>query len=138
MKRIAFAIVLAAGSAALNAADIKSVYGLAVKNDPTLAAAAATRDANLEAEPLARSQLLPFVSLVGDANYNYQDINSSPSGSSNDDFADANGGIQVTQPIYRRDLQIQLDQAEDQVAAGRRRLQDRRAGSDRTYGPGLF
>ena len=45
-----------------------------------LLAAAATRDANLEAEPIARSQLLPFVQLIGDANYNYQEINSSLGG----------------------------------------------------------
>ncbi len=115
MKRIASAIVLAAGSAGINAADIASVYQLAIQNDPAIAAAAATRDANLEAEPIARSQLLPYLQLSGDANYNYQEINSSPAGSSNDNFADATGGIQVTQPIYRKDLQIQLDQAEDQV-----------------------
>ena len=116
MKQIAIAMALVLGSGGAHAADMVSVYAMAAKNDPTIAAAAATRDANLEAEPLARSQLLPFVSLVGDANYNLQDINKSPSGSYNDNFADTAGGIQVTQPIYREDLNIQLDQAEDQVA----------------------
>lgn len=115
MKRIAFAVAMVLGTAGAHAADIKSVYQLAVQNDPTIAAAAATRDANLEAEPLAKSQLLPFVQLSGDANYNYQDVNKSPSGSFNDDFADATAGIQVTQPLYREDLNIQLDQAKDQV-----------------------
>ncbi|MBT8052253.1 MAG: TolC family outer membrane protein, partial [Gammaproteobacteria bacterium] len=116
MKRIGFAIALMLGGGGAHAADIESVYALAVQNDPTIAAASATRDANLEAEPLARSQLLPFVQLSGDANYNYQDINSSPLGSRNDNFGDATGGIQVTQPIYRQDLNIQLDQSKDQVA----------------------
>lgn len=115
MKRIALAIAMVLGTAGVHAADIASVYALAVKNDPTIAGAAATRDANLEAVPLARSQLLPYVSLVGDANYNYQDVNKSPSGSYNDNFGDTTGGIQVTQPIYREDLNIQLDQAEDQI-----------------------
>jgi len=116
MKRIGLAIALILGTTGVHAADIALVYEMAVRNDPTIAAAAANRDANLEAEPIARSQLLPFVSLVGDANYNYQDINSSPSGSRNDNFGDATGGVQVTQPIYRKDLQIQFDQSKDQVA----------------------
>jgi outer membrane protein len=115
MKQIAVAMALVLGSGGAHAADLMSVYGLAAKNDPTIAAAAATRDANLEAVPLARSQLLPFVQLSGDANYNYQDVNKSLAGSYNDRFADATAGIQVSQPIYRKDLRIQLDQAEDQV-----------------------
>jgi len=116
MKRIALAVALVFGTAGAHAADISSVYQLAAQNDPAIAAAAATRDANLEAEPLAKSQLLPFVQLSGDANYNYQDVNKSPSGSFNDNFADTTAGVQVTQPLYREDLNIQLDQAEDQVA----------------------
>ena len=116
MKRIGFAIAMILGTTGAQSADLASVYGLAVNNDPTIAAASATRDANLEAEPLARSQLLPFVQLSGDANYNHQDIKDSPSGSYNDNFGDATGGIQVTQPIYRADLNIQLDQSKDQVA----------------------
>ena len=73
MKRIGLALALILGTTGAHAADIALVYDMAVRNDPTIAAAAATRDANREAEPIARSQLLPFVSLVGDANYNYQD-----------------------------------------------------------------
>ena len=116
MKQIAFAMALVVGTSGAQAADFATVYEMAVRNDPTIAAAAATRDANSEAEPIARSQLLPFVALSGDARYNYQDVNKSPSGSFNDDFADAETGIQVSQPLYRKDLNIQLDQAEDQVA----------------------
>ena len=116
MKRLALTMGLALGATGVRAADIASVYDMAVRNDPAIAAAAATRDANLEAVPLAQSQLLPFVQLSGDANYNYQDVNKSPSGSFNDNFADATAGIQVSQPLYREDLNIQLDQAEDQEA----------------------
>jgi outer membrane protein len=116
MKRLSLAMGLVLGTVGVQAADMASVYALAVQNDPAIAAAAATRDANFEAEPLAKSQLLPFVQLGGDANYNYQDVNKSLAGSYNDRFGDANAGIQLSQPIYRKDLNIQLDQAEDQVA----------------------
>ncbi len=57
-----------------SAADLASVYAMAQKNDPTLAAAQATRDATLEAEPLAKSQLLPGVTLSGDASYTDRDV----------------------------------------------------------------
>jgi outer membrane protein len=116
MKQIAFAMAMVVGTTGAQAADFSSVYEMAVRNDPTIAAAAATRDANSEAEPIARSQLLPFVALSGDARYNYQDVNKSLAGSYNDNFADGETGIQVSQPLYRKDLNIQLDQAEDQVA----------------------
>jgi len=116
MKQIAFAMAMVVGTTGAQAADFATVYEMAVRNDPTISAAAATRDANSEAEPIARSQLLPFVALSGDARYNYQDINKSLAGSSNDNFADGETGIQVSQPLYRKDLNIQLDQAEDQVA----------------------
>jgi outer membrane protein len=116
MKQIAFAMAMVVGASGAQAADFSTVYEMAVRNDPTIAAAAATRDANSEAEPIARSQLLPFVALSGDARYNYQDVNKSVAGSYNDNFADGETGIQVSQPLYRKDLNIQLDQAEDQVA----------------------
>ncbi len=37
-------------------------------------------------------------------------------GASNEDFATRNAAVQVTQPLYRKDRFIQLEQAEDQVA----------------------
>ena len=95
MKQIAFAMAMVVGASGAQAADFSTVYEMAVRNDPTIAAAAATRDANSEAEPIARSQLLPFVALSGDARYNYQDVNKSVAGSYNDNFADGETGIQV-------------------------------------------
>lgn len=116
MKRIAFAMALAFGSAAATAADLEAVFQMASESDPVLQAAKATRDANLEARPLAKSQLLPYLSLVGDASYNTQDVKKSSFGSYNDNYGSASGAIQVTQPIYRKDLNVQLDQADLQVA----------------------
>ncbi|MCG6967993.1 MAG: TolC family outer membrane protein [Chromatiaceae bacterium] len=116
MKQIAFAISLALGANAVNAADLLQNYQLASANDPALRAARATRDANLEAEPIARSQLLPYVAVIGDASYNNRDVRKSNFGSYNDNFASGDAAIQVTQPLYRKDLNIQLEQAKDQVS----------------------
>jgi outer membrane protein len=116
MKRVALAISLALGTGGALAEDLLEVYRVASVNDPSLLAAQATRDANLEARPLAQSQLLPYVAVVGDASYNNRDIKSSNLGSYRDDFPSGNAGVQLTQPLYRKDLWIQRDQADDQVA----------------------
>ncbi|MDJ0738677.1 MAG: TolC family outer membrane protein [Gammaproteobacteria bacterium] len=99
----------------VGAADLTEAYRLASVNDPALRAARATRDANFEAQPIARAQLLPNVALTGDATFTHQDVNSSPAGSFNDDFSSGNAAVQVTQPLYRKDRQIRLEQAEVQV-----------------------
>jgi len=124
MKRITLAIALALGAGVAGAADLAGVYQLALENDPALRASRATRDANSEAEALARSQLLPNVALSGDASYNWRksDPNSDtdspfvPSSKYEADFASQSAAVQVTQALYRKDRLIQLDQAKDQVA----------------------
>jgi outer membrane protein len=116
MKRVALAISLALGTSGALAEDLLEVYQVASANDPSLLAAQATRDANLEATALAQSQLLPYVAVVGDAYYNNRDTKSSNLGSYRDDFPSGNAGVQLTQPLYRKDLRIQRDQAEDQVS----------------------
>ena len=118
MKRIArvIALLLALPAGGALAADLTSVYKMAGENDPALRAARANRDATFEAEPIARAGLLPNVSLNGDANYTNQDVKDSASGSFNDDFTSASGSVQATMPLYRKDRQVQLDQAKNQVA----------------------
>jgi len=122
MKRITLAIALALGTGVAGAADLAEVYQLALANDPALRASRATRDANFEAEPLARSQLLPYVALGGDVRYNW--VKSEPNSDNlasatrdyNDDYASQGANVEVTQPLYRKDRLIQLDQAKDQVS----------------------
>ena len=116
MKRVAMLILLAVAVGRVEAQDLLATYEFASTNDPSLRAARATRDANLEALPLARSQLLPLVTLSGEATYNNRDVRDSAAGSFTDDYPAGNAGIRLTQPIYRKDLSIQRDQAEDQVA----------------------
>jgi outer membrane protein len=116
MKRIALAIALLCHGIGASAADLASVYAMAQKNDPTLAAAQSTRDATLESEPLARSQLLPGVTLSGDATYTDVDVKDSGPFADDDSFGSAGAALQLVQPIYRKDLLVQLDQSRDQVA----------------------
>ena len=116
MKRVALAISLALSTSGALAEDLLEVYQVASANDPSLLAAQATRDANLEASALAQSQLLPYVAVVGDAYYANTDVKSSNVGSYRDDFPAGSAGVQLTQPLYRKDLRIQRDQADDQVS----------------------
>lgn len=116
MKRIALATVLALGAGGVHAADLLAVYEMAGTNDPALRAARATRDATYEARPLALSQLLPNVALTGEVNHNNQDVNKSLRGAFTDDFNTSAAAVQLTQPLFRKDRFIQLDQADDQVA----------------------
>lgn len=117
MKRLALAIALSLSPVPALAGDLEDAYRLALDNDPALKAARATRDANLEAKPLARSGYLPQVSVTGDAFYTDQDIKDQPSSSqrSDESFTTRNAAVEVIQPIYRKDRLVQIDQADDQV-----------------------
>ena len=115
MKRMLTLAVAMAAYGTVSATDLVEVYGVAKLNDPALRAARANREATLEAEPIARSQLLPNVLLAGDASYDYTDVRRSVAGSFNDDFPRAAASIQLSQPIYRKELSVGLEQAEFQV-----------------------
>ncbi len=127
MKRIALVLCLTLTSGSTLADDLLQVYEMASANDPGLRAARATRDAGLEAKAIARGRLLPLASLVGDATYNYRDFKGSGTSTStfddfsfggveDEDFASGNIGLQVTQPIYRKDRLVESSQADDQIA----------------------
>lgn len=114
-KQFVVAVALAWAVGVANAADLMTVYRLAMENDPDIAAARANRNAVLETKPIAESQLLPSLTLTGDASYNTQKITDPRVRRSSDDFADGGAAVQLVQPLYRKDLSIRVDQAEDQV-----------------------
>ena len=119
MKLLVTAIVLALGSQPALAEDLLQVYALAQKNDPQLAAARASRDATFEARPLAKSQLLPSVSASADGTWQDQRIFGSDSLSqlsNSGQYSSLGAGVNVVQPLYRRDRLKRLDQADSQVA----------------------
>ena len=111
MKRLAFAIPLVLASGA-EARDFLETYSLAVDNDAQLAASAATLEARREAEPIARSGLLPQVALSGSAARYNRDSRSGFS----DDYDSTNWNVNLSQPLYRRDNWYLHKQSEDFVA----------------------
>ncbi|WP_456415873.1 TolC family outer membrane protein [Thiolapillus sp.] len=111
MKKILIASLLALVSQIAVAEDLMQIYNMAVEKDPVLREAAAIRESRRESRPLALSQLLPNVSISGDANYNSSDTQ--PTGREN--YSSSSLGINLLQPLYRRDRLLRLEQADWQL-----------------------
>ena len=136
MKRISVlsaAVLLCWGNAG-NGADLMSIYREAQVQDATYAGAKALYIGTQEKLPQARSLLLPNISFGAGAHYN--DVNTDyPSGvfaSGRRDFYDYNYGINITQPLYRRQnnatyeqAKVQVRQAETQLSASAQDLMTR-------------
>ena len=96
--------------------NLMQVYKLAVHNDAQIKAAKATRDSVLESKPQARAALLPTVSLSADANNVHTNVLQSSSGGSHSVNGTSSLGLSLSMPVYRRDLWVQLEQADDSIA----------------------
>ena len=132
-KMLAMALLLGAGEPAF-AADLLSIYREAQIQDATYAGAKAQYIGAQEKLPQARALLLPSVNFGAGAHYN--DVNSRyttpvfPSGQT--DFYDYNYGVNLTQPLYRRQngaiydqAKVQIRQAETQLSAASQDLMTR-------------
>jgi len=100
------------------AADLISAYKLAEKNDPAYLQEIASHRATLESRPQALSQLLPSVNLSADTTRFDQDISSAGAafGSSGEvNFNNRGYTLSVSQPLFRRDRFIALDQAGSEI-----------------------
>jgi|AMFO01.1.fsa_nt_gi type I secretion outer membrane protein, TolC family len=111
MKKTLIASLLLALSQGSLAEDLLEVYKLAMERDPVLREAAAKLESQREAKPLALSQLLPQVSVTGDASYNRFDPDNGPS----DNYGTTDLSIGLSQSIYRRDRFVRLEQSEWQL-----------------------
>ena len=113
----ACAVVLCTGGAA-SGEDLLQVYREAQKNDPTIAAARSQWEATQERVPQARSALLPQLSASGQANINNYDatINSRPKNSFSANYSQGNLTFSASQPLYRPQYVVALDQAREQVS----------------------
>ena len=113
----ACAVVLCTGGAA-SGEDLLQVYREAQKNDPTIAAARSQWEATQERVPQARSALLPQLSASGQANINSYDatINSSPKNNFSANYGQGNLTFSASQPLYRPQYVVALDQAREQVS----------------------
>jgi len=98
--------------------NLSEVYALARQNDAQIQVARATRDAALEARPQAKALLLPTVRLSGSVNRVHRDI----IGSSASTYDTQNLTLSLSQPLYRRDYWIQLEQADKKVALAEAKL----------------
>ncbi len=110
---------------AAHGADLLEVYQAAVQQDQVYAAAKATYAAGLEKLPQARAGLRPQVNLRLPVTYNY--VRSDPRGenttSASDNYAGANLSLELTQPLYRPENNIIVDQAQLQLTQIEAQLQ---------------
>ena len=113
----ACAVVLCTGGAA-SGEDLLQVYREAQKSDPTIAAARSQWEATQERVPQARSALLPQLAAQGQANINNYDatIDSRPKNSFSANFSQGNLTFSASQPLYRPQYVVALDQAKEQVS----------------------
>ena len=100
----------------LAAADLMEIYTLAIENDPVYKQSIARRNAVLESRPQALARLLPDIALGANASRHYQDISTSGFGESGTVDFSANGyRLSLSQPIFRRDRLIGLNQADSRI-----------------------
>src|SRR5690348_9449152 len=118
MLAIALGAVLGGTLQPAVAEDLLQIYREAVANDPTLASARATWEATQEVVPQARAGLLPSVTLVGNANgeHFYEKLHTDPSLSTTQNFPSANYTVSASQPLYRKQNVVALDQAKQTVS----------------------
>jgi len=118
-RALVFVLGAAMGAVLPSAAaeDLLQIYRDALANDPTLASARATWLATQESVPQARAGLLPSVTLVGNANRQnfYEKLHTDPSQSVTENFPAYNYTVSASQPLYRKQNLVALDQAKQTV-----------------------
>jgi outer membrane protein len=107
-----------AGTAA--AEDLIQIYREALANDPVLSSARATWIATQEAVPQARAGLLPSVNLAASANLQdvVQNVHTDPTSNFHQNYGSVGYTVSASQPLFRLQNKIALDQAKQQVGQG--------------------
>ncbi|MEJ2620434.1 MAG: TolC family outer membrane protein [Candidatus Thiodiazotropha sp.] len=100
------------------AEDLMSIYRLALENDPQLQVAKEQLSSVRESKSLAWSQLLPTVGLGAtyDAVRTEYKTRQGISSDKSESYKESGLGLNLTQPIYRRDRLVQLEQADSTIA----------------------
>lgn len=114
---VAWAVLLLASFQA-GAVDLVEVYELALRSDPVYQSAGAANRATQELAPQARARLLPNMNLSHTDNGNLLDVQENASiavASGKRKFNSRQWQLSITQPLYRRDLWIQLGQADSRI-----------------------
>ena len=112
----ATALLAATPSLAGAQTDLIEIYDLSLRNDAEFQSAGAANVAAQELRPQARAALLPDISAGASVIGNDIDVNEGavPGKTS---FLSTAFNINLTQPIYRRDLWVQLEQADSLIRA---------------------
>jgi outer membrane protein len=114
---IALGAMLGAVLPAAAAEDLVQIYRDALANDPTLASARATWVATQENVPQARANLLPSVTLQGNATYTdfRERLHTDPSLTFTQNYPQYEYTVSASQPLYRKQNLVALDQAKQTV-----------------------
>lgn len=97
--------------------DLIQVYEMALQHDAQIKAARATRDSVLEARPQAIAQLLPTLSMSGSGtSVDVDTVHATTTTIGTTAYNKSSLSLNLSMPIYRRELWVQLDQADDQIA----------------------
>ncbi len=101
---------------ALQARDLLGVYQLALDNDPQLRAAEERLNAARQTKNISKAQLRPTVGLGATYDYVDRNIISSSLQQTDSTYSEGNLGLNLTMPLYRRELLVQLEQADSTIA----------------------
>ncbi len=100
------------------ATDLLAVYRLALDSDPSYLSAGATNRAAQELRPQAVAAWLPSIDFEGNTTANRLDVrggNAIAAGTGVRRFNSSDLGLNINQAIYRKDLEIQLSQANTRI-----------------------
>jgi outer membrane protein len=127
------ALIASILSAPSLADDLMSAYRDALAADPVYSAARASYEASKEKVVQGRALLLPNANLTAGANYTWLDVEFGGPGfrSGQRDFTTLNGGVNITQPLYRRQNNVTYEQAGIQVSQAQTQLAQ--AGQDLVF-----
>jgi outer membrane protein len=116
IRFLAVALIACAPPAAAD--DLRTVFELAIANDPVYREAEAAYRATLEARPQARALLLPDVRLSANTRTNDQDISLEGGfGVGGEiDFNSHGYSLDITQPVVRADRFLRYQQADSRIA----------------------
>lgn len=125
--RLGLAVLLALSQAPASAMDLLQAYDAARQNDPVVLGARATAQAGRERLPQARAQLLPNVSVSLSRTSNRLDLQEpnvfGVQQSSHLNYPSGGSYLTVRQPLYRKQLAAQYQQAQAQVDDAQASLQ---------------
>ena len=100
----------------VQARDLLAIYELALQNDPQLKTAEEQLNSARLTENIAKAQLRPTIGLGAAYDFTDRDVIESRINYPEGTFSDTFLGLNLTMPLYRRQLFVQLEQADSTIA----------------------